>query len=942
MSDTHHANQMLDEALVLRNVQDLVAELQHAAGAPDVRLDSLLDAELGLDSLALVELLSRLEHACGVELPDRILGTATTPMDLVDAVRRAHGRVPVPVAAPVAAPVTAPAPLTGDGPSPPEQARTLLETLAYHTDTHGSRVHLRILYADSGESTIDEVTYSALSTAAMTVAGGLHDRGLGQGDAVAIMLPTCRQYFEAFLGIVLAGGVPVPIYPPTRPSALEEHLRRQVHILDNAQATMLITDIRALSVARLLRPHVPSLRGVQTVPDLQSGAQRAPATRVRPGSTALIQYTSGSTGSPKGVVLTHAQVLANIRAIGAAARVTPSDVVVSWLPLYHDMGLIGTWFTSLYYGFPLVVMSPLAFLARPSRWLRAISDYGGTLAASPNFGYELCLRHVEEAEMAGVDLTSWRMACNGSEPVSPETMRRFSERFAPYGFRPEAMAPVYGLAEVGVALCFPPPGRVPVVDAIDRDTFTRSGLAVQARAGDSSPLHVVACGRPLPGYEVRVVDEAGHEVADCHEGHIECTGPSATAGYFREEAATRALRHGEWLDTGDLGYVAEGEIHLTGRVKDIIIRAGQNIHPDELEQVVGNLPGVRQGCVAVFASVDPVMGTERLVVLAETRLHEATDLAKLRKRITTATVDLLGTPPDDVVLAPPGTVLKTSSGKIRRAASRQHYETGQVGRSVRAPRWQIAHFAWSGLRVWVRAEGRSVAGLLYAAYVWALMLVVGVPTWILVLAMPSLRTRWSTVRVVGRALGRLAGVSLTINGDVTGGTGPRVVVANHGSFIDGLILILCLTEPATFVSGDEFASQHVAGPFLRRLGCEFVHRSDPQLMAADASRLNDILQEGRTLVYFPEGSLDRATGIHPFHLGAFSAAIAAGSPVIPIGIRGSRDVVRPGGRLPRRGAVNVTIGDPISPSGTGWTATLALRDEVRDTICHLSGEPDLG
>jgi 1-acyl-sn-glycerol-3-phosphate acyltransferase len=521
-------------------------------------------------------------------------------------------------------------------------------------------------------------------------------------------------------------------------------------------------------------------------------------------------------------------------------------------------------------------------------------------------------------------------------------MRRFSERFAPYGFRPEAMAPVYGLAEVGVALCFPPPGRVPVVDAIDRDTFTRSGLAVQARPGNPAPMHVVACGRPLPGYEVRVVDGAGHEVADCHEGHIECTGPSATAGYFREEAATRALRHGEWLDTGDLGYVAEGEIHLTGRVKDIIIRAGRNIHPDELEQVVGNLPGVRQGCVAVFASVDPVMGTERLVVLAETRLHEATDLAKLRKRITTATVDLLGTPPDDMVLAPPGTVLKTSSGKIRRAASRQHYETGQVGRSVRAPRWQIAHFAWSGLRVWVRAEGRSVAGLLYAAYVWALMLVVGVPTWILVLAMPSLRTRWSTVRVVGRVLGRLAGVSLTINGDVTGGTGPRVVVANHGSFIDGLILILCLTEPATFVSGDEFASQHVAGPFLRRLGCEFVHRSDPQLMAADASRLNDILQEGRTLVYFPEGSLDRATGIRPFHLGAFSAAIAAGSPVIPIGIRGSRDVVRPGGRLPRRGAVNVTIGDPISPSGTGWTATLALRDEVRDTICHLSGEPDLG
>ncbi len=941
MSDIQHANEMFDEALVLRNVQDLVTELQYAAGVPHVRLDSLLDAELGLDSLALVELRSRLEDASGVELPDRILSTAATPSDLVDAVRRARGRTPTPVARPAPTPSTVES-ATGEESEPPERAGTLLDALAWHTDTHGSRVHLRILYADNAESTIDEVTYNALSAATEAVAGGLRERGLGQGDAVAIMLPTCRQYFEAFLGIVMAGGVPVPIYPPTRPSALEEHLRRQAHILDNAQATMLVTDTEVLAVARLLRPHVPSLRDVQTVDSLRRREQPPPVARVRSGSTALIQYTSGSTGNPKGVVLTHAQVLANIRAIGAAARVAPSDVVVSWLPLYHDMGLIGSWLTSLYYGFPMVVMSPLAFLARPSRWLRAISDYGGTLAASPNFGYELCLRHVDEDEMAGVDLTTWRMACNGSEPVSPETIRRFSERFAPYGFQPEAMAPVYGLAEVGVALCFPPPGRVPVVDVIDREVFTRSGRAVPARTGDLTALHVVACGRPLPGYEVRAVDRSGHEVADRHEGHIECTGPSATAGYYREEEATRVLRHGEWLDTGDLGYIAEGEIHLTGRDKDIIIRAGRNIHPDELEHVVGSLPGVRQGCVAAFASTDPVMGTERLVVLAETRLQAAADLAELRKRITTATVDLLGIPPDDVVLAPPGTVLKTSSGKIRRAASRQHYESGQIGRSVRTPRSQIAHFAWSGLRVWVRAEVRSVAGLLYAAYVWALVLAFGAPTWLLVLTMPSLRSRWSTVRLVGRALGRLAGIPLTINGDVIGGTGPRVVVANHGSFIDALILMMCLAEPATFVSGDEFASQRIAGPFLRRLGCEFVHRSDPQLMAADASRLNGMLQQERTLVYFPEGSLGRAAGIRPFHLGAFAAATAAGSPVIPIGIKGTRDVVRPGGRLPRRGAIDVIIGDPIRPNGTGWSATLALRDRAHNAICNLSGEPNLG
>jgi len=938
MSDEDRASQTAEESVVIRAVQELLAEFQHAAGAPSVRLDSLLVTELGLDSLALVELRSRLESACGIELPDRVLATATTPSDFVEAVRRARGRNPLPPPPPMAVP----RPLTGDELGQPDRARTLLETLAWHSDTHGGRVHLRILYAGVTGSTVDEVTYSALSAAACRVAGGLRQRGLGQGDRVAIMLPTCRQYFEAFFGILMAGAIPVPIYPPTRPSALEQHLQRQVHILDNAQVTMLITDDQVLSVARLLRPHVPSLRDVQTALALQRVEQSFSLPAVRTGSTALIQYTSGSTGDPKGVVLTHAQILANIRAIGSAARVTSSDVVVSWLPLYHDMGLIGTWLTSLHFGIPMVVMPPLAFLARPSRWLRTISDYRGTLAASPNFGYELCLRHIDEQEMTGVDLTSWRMACNGSEPVSPETMHRFSQRFAPHGFRSTAMAPVYGLAEVGVALCFPPPDRGPVVDVIDRETFTRTGLAVEAGAGHPAPLQVVACGRALPGYEVRVVDESGQEVADRHEGHIECTGPSATKGYFRADGTATALRHGQWLDTGDLGYFADCDIHLTGRARDIIIRAGRNIHPDELEYVLGRLPGVRQGCVAVFASADPALGTERLVVLAETRVHDAADLAELRTRVTTATVDLLGAPPDDVVLAPPGTVLKTSSGKIRRAACRHDYETGQVGRSTRAPRWQMAHFAMTGLSVWVRTEGRTVASMLYAAYAWVLILVVGLPVWLLVLLLPSIRLRWSTVGFAGRLLGRLAGIRLVLTGRFDRERGPLVVVANHGSFIDGLVVLLCIREPVTFVAGSEFASQHIAGPFLRRLGCEFVHRSNPELMVADASRLNDLLRAGHTLVYFPEGSLAPAAGIRPFHLGAFAAANAAGSPVVPVGIRGSRHVVRPGGRLPRRGSIEVDVGDPITPGGTGWTETLALRDRARDAICRLTGEPDLG
>ena len=552
------------------------------------------------------------------------------------------------------------------------------------------------------------------------------------------MLPTGREYFTAFMGTLMAGGVAVPIYPPTRPSGLEEHLRRQAAILGNSLAAILVTFPEAHLVARLLRAHVPSLRAVTTVADLQAGGP-GPPPAVAPDDIALLQYTSGSTGDPKGVILTHRHLLANIRAMGAAEAPTPSDVFVSWLPLYHDMGLIGAWLAGLYHGFPLAVMSPLAFLARPARWLRAIHEQRGTLSASPNFGYELCLRHVSEAEMTGVDLSSWRLAFDGSEPVSAGTIRRFTARFAPYGLRREAMTPAYGLAEAGVGLTFPPLGRGPVVDTIDRGALARRRRAVSAPAGDHGALQLVSCGRPLPGYQLRVVDAAGTELAERREGQVEFSGPSATSGYFRNKTATRALRRRGWLDTGDLGYLAGGELYLTGRAKDVIIRGGRNLHPDELEGAVGRLAGVAQGRVAVFAAPDPALGTERLVLVAETRLQDGQALAALRGTITALAADLLGTPPDEVVLAGPGSVLKTTSGKIRRAATRERYETGKIGQPERGLRWQVARFALAGARLRLGRAAGSGAGLLYGGYAWAITVAVGTPAWLLVAALPTLR-----------------------------------------------------------------------------------------------------------------------------------------------------------------------------------------------------------
>ena len=292
------------------------------------------------------------------------------------------------------------------------------------------------------------------------------------------------------------------------------------------------------------------------------------------------------------------------RAMAAAVRATPRDVFVSWLPRYHDMGLIGAWLGSLLVGFPLVVMSPLAFLARPRRWLETITRHGGTLSAGPNFAYELVLERLADDDLDGLDLRMWRLAFNGAEAVSPDTVRRFTERFAACGLAPTAMAPVYGLAEASVGLLFPPLGRVAPVDAIDRDTFARERRAVPARPGDATALRFVACGRPLPGHEVRAVDADGREVGERVEGRLEFRGPSATRGYWRNPEQTARLFDDGWLDSGDRAYRADGDIYLTGRVKDIVIRGGRNLYPQEVEEAVGAVDGVRKGCVAVFGSAD--------------------------------------------------------------------------------------------------------------------------------------------------------------------------------------------------------------------------------------------------------------------------------------------------------------------------------------------------
>lgn len=924
------------EHAVLEIVIRLAQELHPAQELSDARSSDSLQDQFGIDSLGRAELAIRIERAFGARLPDSVVANAESPKDLVTALRKslATGQGSAPA---WRAPSFDRAPLRPRVPETeyPTHAKTLIEVLVFHAKRNPDKRYLE--FVDPDERT-QALAFGELLELSRRLGAGLQSRGLAPQEPVAIMLPTSLDFFVSFFSVLLSGGIPVPLYPPTRPSAIEDYIQRQSGILANCRARFLISTEESRKLSHLLRHQLPTSLELLSPEELRASGGLLSLPEIRPQDTAFLQYTSGSTGDPKGVILSHSNLLANIRSMGSVIGANSSDVFVSWLPLYHDMGLIGAFLGTLYHGAFLGIMSPISFLTHPSRWLRMIHHYRATLTAAPNFAYELCARRIPDSEIEGLDLSSWRTAFNGAEPVSGETIRRFTERFSNWGFRPEAMTPVYGLAESSVGLAFPRLGSPVRIERIKRGPFMQAGQAIFASSPTESKneedIALVGCGVPLPGHEFRIADPQGKPLPERRVGLIEFRGPSSTSGYFGNPKATRhLLRHAPWLDTGDLGFLSEGELFIAGRSKDVIIRAGRHIFPQELEEMIGDLPHVRKGCVAVFGVQDPTTGTERIIIGAETRLSNESERSTLQKTIWELSTRFLEVPADDVLLLPPRAIPKTSSGKLRRSECAHLYATHQLGK-VLSPWQQRLKLAWSGVSHEGSRISRALLARLYAAYVYCLAFLITIPLMIGTFALPSLRKRFTHSRFWVRAFFALAGIRIRTSGleNLQFLKPPYLIVANHTSYVDALALVAGLPGTFRFIAKKEFESHPVFGPFFRRLGCIFVERFDPGSAIEDSRLLEKAAQEQTPLLIFPEGTFTAHAQLRPFRMGAFVTATRTGAPLVPVAIRGARAVLPPDQWVPHRGTIRLSVSSPIRPQTSGWDESLRLRSLTQQEL----------
>ncbi|MCX2932116.1 AMP-binding protein [Mycobacterium sp. CVI_P3] len=509
-----------------------------------------------------------------------------------------------------------------------------------------------------------EVPMAEVRRRARELAAGLRNAGVSSGDRVALVLPTSPEFVACFFGVLYAGAVPVPLYPPVRLGKLEEYRHRTAAMLRAVQATLVVTEDRIRPLLEAAGTRCVTVAELTGTPD---GATSVPAA----DDLALIQFSSGTTHDPKPVALTHRNLLYNIAAIADyfISAGMPEQVGVSWLPLYHDMGLIGNLLTAFYLPRPLVLLPPELFLAVPAAWLRAISRHGGTVTAAPNFAFGLCLKRIRDDELAGVDLSSWRLCLNGAELTNAEVQRRFSQRFGRWGFDAAAFTPVYGLAEAALAVTFKPAGTMFRTLGVEAVALTTGGSVLP---GDKE---LVSTGRPLAGVEVEIRGDDSRPLPEDRVGQIVVRGPSVMAGYFGRADLTGQVLHGDWLDCGDLGFVHDGELFVCGRSKETVIIRGANHAPQDFEAALDGLPGVRTGCAVAVGYLPAGADDEALAILVEITPDAPVDLAA---EVTARVLQHTGISAHHVELLAPGTLPRTSSGKLRRLEARTQWLAGTL------------------------------------------------------------------------------------------------------------------------------------------------------------------------------------------------------------------------------------------------------------------------
>ncbi len=538
-----------------------------------------------------------------------------------------------------------------------------------------SRFGGHVVFVSGDEQT--KVTWEQLHAEARSVAAELASSGIGPGSHVAVLAPTSRALVTVIQAVWLAGATLVVLPLPMRLASVEELVRQVRARVRAADTALLVVDPE---LAPYMTPE-PGDPPIVRLDELEEAARRVdPSGYVAPPPDlerlAILQFTSGSTAEPKGVMLPEHVLLANLDAICAAGQIRDDEVFVSWLPLYHDMGLVGMLSVPMTTGRNLVLGAPQDFLGSPGRWMRWISEHRGTATAGPNFSWVLATRALRRE--AQLDLSSLRIALNGAEPVDPRAVRAFIEAAEPHGLDPRAVFPAFGMAEVGIGCTFPEPLEGLRVDLVDRGELETGGRARPVGPEHPSARELVRLGRAVPGLELRIVSTDGDPRPERHVGEVEVRGTSVTPGYYRNPSATSATFRGEWLRTGDLGYLTEtGELVLCGRIKDLIIVGGRNVYPQDIEQAVGEVDGVRAGNVVAFG-IESAKGKEQVVVVAEVRAEVADDLELVRKHARERALEATGLPPHDVVLVSPGTLPKTSSGKLQRSLCRTRYLNGEL------------------------------------------------------------------------------------------------------------------------------------------------------------------------------------------------------------------------------------------------------------------------